>query len=82
MTLSEINALEVKFLGLTRNVQVSAVAHVNLRNMISDIFTTKCPLGTYHSALKKELYKESPCTNNGKMAYNQKVQVFNEPGLI
>jgi hypothetical protein len=47
--------------------------------MISHIFTTKRPLGTYHSALKREFYEESPCTNNGKMVYSKKVQVFNEP---
>ena len=68
-----------KLSGLTWSVLVSTVTHVKLLNMISHIFTTKRPLGTYHSALKREFYKESPCINNGKMVYNQKVHIFNRP---
>ena len=70
-----------KLSGLTWSVLVSTVTHVKLLNMISHIFTTKRPLGTYHSALKREFYEESPCTNNGKMVYGQKVHIFNEPVL-
>jgi hypothetical protein len=71
-----------KLSGLTWSVLVSTVTHVKLLNMISHIFTTKRPLGTYHSALKREFYKESPCINNGKMVYNQKVHIFNRPDII
>jgi hypothetical protein len=71
-----------KFSGLTRSVLVSTVAHVNIRNKTRYNFTTKRPLGTYHSALKREFYEESPCTNNGKMVYGQKVHIFNEPVLF
>jgi hypothetical protein len=58
------------------------VAHVNLRDKIHHIFTTKRPLGTYHSALKRRFYKESPCTNNGKMVCSQKVPIFNVPVFL
>jgi hypothetical protein len=71
-----------KLSGLTWSVLVSTVTHVKLLNMISHIFTTKRPLGTYHSALKREFYKESPCINNGKMVYNQKVHIFNRPVIF
>jgi hypothetical protein len=71
-----------KFSGLTRSVLVSTLAHVNLRNKTRYNFTTKRPLGTYHSALKREFYEESPFTNNGKIVYGQKVPIFNEPFIL